>query len=77
MTTSEGGQRDAEGSSRVVVRVEWDLLDEAAKRRAEQVIQKALDDELAQQPLPERVGGGGGGGTATFGMKPVSTGRRR
>jgi hypothetical protein len=47
MTVSQEPQVD--------VRFEFDLLDEAARARVEQVIRQALQEELAKQPLPTTV----------------------
>jgi len=50
------GTTEGQGQPPIDVVVDLDLLDEAATRRVEQVVQKALEDELAKQPLPQGVG---------------------
>jgi len=47
------GPDEPEGGPQVEAKLDLDFLDEAARRRVEQVIQRAMEDELARQPLPQ------------------------
>ena len=53
--SSASDREGSQGSPRIVVRVEHKLLNEEAQRRVEQVVQAALDEELAKQPAKEFV----------------------
>lgn len=54
--TSQNDQSGQGNLPEIDVRVDLDLLDEAARERVAQVIKKAFEDELAKQPLPQAAG---------------------
>jgi hypothetical protein len=51
----EGGQRGSGDVPRVAARLEVDFLDEAAKRRVEQVVSQVLSEELSNQPRTQSL----------------------